>query len=749
MKTSVKPLAISLLGSAVAALSNPAWTQESSSRGPIEEVVVTAQFREQNLQDTPIAITALNASMLAARGHASVIDVAASAPSVTLQPASAGMGNSIAASIRGIGQYDFNLAMEPGVGIYIDDVYHPTLFGSIFDLLDLERVEVLRGPQGTLAGKNSIGGAIKLYSKRPTGSGDGFLEATYGEGSRVDFRGAYDFSLVPDLLFMRLSGVSKRQDGHVKRVDYGCATGLAPAHTLGSGCRIGSEGSKDYQGLRASLRWVPTEKLEVNFSADAAQDDAGANPSILVGTLRPVASTPYIAPNHYTSYAAYNGDGYSVPDVSRAEGFGYAAEVGYEIAPDLAFKSITAYREYEAEMGMDIDGSPLPVQSQHYVLEYESFTQEFRLSGVALQEALNYTGGLYYFRGRGFTQGRVDLGATGDFLTGDPADTDHIAAFLHASYQLTESWDVSLGLRYTDEEKEISYSRRDPENPSQLAAPPYGPLSGSSAVSAEERVDYRFSTNYRWTPDFMTYATVSTGYKGGGVNPRAYVPSQVVPFGPEELTAYEIGFKSDWFDNRARLNVSGFLNDYEDIQLTILTGYGGFALSAVPLNVGEAEIKGIEFELQMEPIDGLMIDVSGSRLDFEYKSLTAEAQASGIQYGMWREYTPEKQGALGIQYEIGLGRYGSLTPRFDVVHQGSFYANATNDRTNQTDSYTYSNARLTYRSPKDDWEVALAVYNLSDKEYFVNTFANLSSGTISKTPARPREWALSFRYNFQ
>jgi iron complex outermembrane receptor protein len=173
-------------------------TLAAETVGVLEEVLVTAQFRSERLQDTPIAITAITADMLQQRSQTSVQEVAAQAPNVTLTRASAAFGPSVSASIRGIGQYDFNPALEPGVGMYVDDVYYSSLTGTIFDLLDLERVEILRGPQGTLAGRNSIGGAVKLFSKRPTGDGSGFIEASYGAYNRVDVRGSADFALIPE-----------------------------------------------------------------------------------------------------------------------------------------------------------------------------------------------------------------------------------------------------------------------------------------------------------------------------------------------------------------------------------------------------------------------------------------------------------------------------------------------------------------------------------------------------------------------
>ena len=223
----------------------------------LAEVVVTAQFREQNLQQTPIAITAVNGEMMEARSQTSLNEIAAQAPSVTLAQQGGPYGPSMAIYLRGVGQADFNPAFEPGVGIYIDDVYFPTLTGSMLDLLDLDRVEILRGPQGTLAGRNSIGGAVKLYSRMPKGDGTGYVSATYGIRNRVDLRGSADFALT-DSLSARLSGVSKKQDGYVDRLDYGCVypnSGFPRSLSYNTNCVLAREGEINYRALRGILRW--------------------------------------------------------------------------------------------------------------------------------------------------------------------------------------------------------------------------------------------------------------------------------------------------------------------------------------------------------------------------------------------------------------------------------------------------------------------------------------------------------------
>src|SRR5690606_39028125 len=301
LSTPYRMLALTALAQAC----STALAQEQRA-GAIEEVIVTAEFREANVQETPIAITAVTSAMLEARSQTSIFEIAAQAPNVTLKPAGAGTGPSMVAFIRGIGQTDFNYALEPGVGVYIDDVYYPTLTGSLVDLLDLDRVEVLRGPQGTLAGKNSIGGAIKLYSRAPSEDGDASVQATFGSFDRVDVRATGDLTLVEDKLYARVAGVSKHRDGYVDRLDYGCLRPSSNVPTFSvsqlSDCKIGTEGGQSYTAGRVALQWLPSNTVEVGFSADITNDDSEPIPSVLIRvneelTTPPTATTgPFVLP---------------------------------------------------------------------------------------------------------------------------------------------------------------------------------------------------------------------------------------------------------------------------------------------------------------------------------------------------------------------------------------------------------------------------------------------------------------------
>ncbi|MDB6085178.1 MAG: Pesticin receptor, partial [Gammaproteobacteria bacterium] len=286
----------------------------------------------------------------------------------------------------------------------------------------------------------------------------------------------------------------------------------------------------------------------------------------------------------------------------------------------------------------------------------------------------------------------------------------------------------------------------DPTQP----APLVGAINGQRGHYSGSRPDYRLNASYQWTPALMTYATFSTGFKGGGVNPRPFDASQVVPFGQEKIQAYELGLKSELLDRRVRLNLSAFYNDYKDIQLTITNGYGDFFLSAIPLNAGTAHVKGVELESELHPVSGLEMDVSASYLNFKYVSLTSAAVASGIGYDMSTPFTPSTELNAGIQYEIPVHLAGgSIAPRMDVNYQSHFFTNAANGPLNDTQSRTLLNGRLTWRSDEGKWEAAVSGTNLLNKYYYATTFDIVAqSGIATATPAPPRMWKVSVTHRF-
>jgi iron complex outermembrane receptor protein len=738
--------------------------------GALEEVIVTAQFRQENLQETPIAITALSAQMLEARSLTNITEVTGAAPNVTLTPAGQGFGATATAAIRGVGQTDFNYALEPGVGMYVDDVYHSTLFGSIFDLLDLERVEILRGPQGTLAGKNSIGGAIKLFSRKPDGQGGGFVEVTYGQFDRVDLRASGEFEVVPDRLFVRLSGVAKQRDGYVTRYDYACVNpgSGVPSFRKGTDCKIGTAGGQDIHAGRAVVRWIASDDIEVNLIADVTEDKSEVQATTLLLANRPdvrLNGVPYdarfISPSPFVNYATYfdSATGFAQEPISTVSGHGISGTVDWALPAELALKSITAYRQYSGEFANDHDASPLVTQNVFNQVDHRQFSEELRLSGSAF-DRVDWTVGGFYFDSTSNIAGRKIIynapppnlpPATAatllQFLDNDPIKSKSKSAFVHTVWHLTDQLNATLGARYTDEEKSYTFSRRNLDGTPNAVL---GSLNGLTGTYEGNRTDYRGGLDYQWTSDLMTYAQVSTGFKGGGINPRPFFASQVQPFGPETLKAYEIGVKSDLFDRTLRLNLSAFFNEYKDIQLTRLTP----PPIAQPINAGDADVKGVEIEATLRPIDGLTIDASGSWLDFKYTRINPVAIPSASRFAPGvvpvlgvSPNTPEWKGALGIQYEFAAGTSATITPRIDGIYQGNMFGNFGNSPLNEVESYTIVNTRLTWRSG-GSWEAALAVTNLTNEEYFLNLQDFSAAGVVTGQPGRPREWAVSVKRNF-
>ena len=829
-----------------AALSSPAFAQdddtttgtveeqaEETRDGRTDEIIVTAQFREQRLQDTPIAITAVNAEMLEARGQSDVAQVAAQAPNVTLKASGQDGGQGMVAFIRGVGQTDFNFALEPGVGIYIDDVYFATVSGSLLDLMDVERVEVLRGPQGTLAGKNSIGGAIKLFSSKPDGSGGGSVQVTYGSYDRIDVRAHGDFAIT-DNLFARIAGVSKNRDGYITRLDYGMThPGSNVLPTQGGVEKLGTMGGKSLTGGRLSLRWVPDDRLEVNLAGDFTNDnseagvlvtryannaarDANGNPwlvgadgtgipfdcrfvpvSSIYGTSCDTPPTGYDP--RYISYATFTDakpptsqmpfKPFAANPIQHMESWGVQANISYEISSQLSIDSISAYRGWHQFFGQDSDGSPVPQQQLFNELTFEFWSQELRLNGELMDGLVDFTVGGFYSDQEGVFTARVDLPYAGiDFIHGpDTTPSTSKAVFFNSSFHPTPDLTLTGGIRYSEDKKTYTYRRSNPDGtlpgvceffiigapawigmgrvpgPTSIGNSPNCLLTGLWEVSDSfkgNRLDWRAVVDYRFSDQFLAYASVSTGYKGGGVNPRPFFgpssgecsalpPGVIAPcnqlkaFEPETLTTYEAGFKADILDRRLRLNGAAFFNKYEDIILSLSACPGAPCIQ--PNNVGAADVKGLELEVLAYPVDGLSLDGSIAVLDFEYTEL---APGVAVTSDMITPYTPEFAYSFGIQYDYETD-VGTFSTRFDGSYQSEVYGSAVNAPSNFIESYFIGNGRLAWTSADEDWNVALEVQNLFDKYHVLTTFdQRAASGLIAVQPGMPRTWAVTVKRNF-
>jgi iron complex outermembrane receptor protein len=801
----------------LSAIAPPSFAADKPVAAPsdsLEEIVVTAQFRSEKLQNVPIAITALSSESMDSRNMTNLLDVANVAPNVTMFENSAAFGKTNAAFIRGIGQGDFNLAAgEPGVGIYIDGVYFSTTLGSAFDLFDLDRVEILRGPQGTLEGKNAIGGAINMISKKPVGDGSGFVDVTLGDYSRRDFRAAYDMSLIPDSLFLRVAVMEQYRAGYVTRLSYGCVNPQPPAasatnpvvnvdsrgytinnaapdylqgnapNTLGGGCAIGTEGGIDVRGARGQLRWVISDKVENNFTAWVIDDNSEAAAETLVAVVPAALNGPsfygptgfngyllakygqqfdsrFLTKNFYTNYSNFIDldKQEAIPNVSTMHQWGFSNVFDWDLLPKTHLKSITSLLGYWTDWSDDQSNTPLPMAWAYNIVDHQQLTQEFRLTGNAFEQ-LDWATGAFYFHGTSVNRGHINVALIGPFLDFDqnsPAITQNEAIFGQVTEHITDKFGLTAGVRETHESKEYTY---------QSFFGRLGPYTESY-----NHFDWKVGGDYKITPDVMAYATVSTGFRGGGFNPRPFAASQINEFQPEKLTEYEVGLKSDWWDHKLRANVAAFYGNYKALQFNSQaldstgTPYTGIQ------NIGAANIYGYEVEIDARPIGELSITASAGYTGFKYKDLGANIGCAAVanpipapaigsncvggnpSYSDRPVGQPKFKASLGAAYAFAIPGGSTLTPRVDASYQGEFFTDVVNRTPGGTlAARTLLNGRVQWDAANGKWSVAGLGTNLANKQYYVSLFDLRAFGEGMETgqPGRPREWAVNLKYKFQ
>lgn len=800
----------------------------------LPEMVVTAEFRKKEIQDTPLSITAVNSDTLESRNQITLDQVSAQAPNVSLRAANASSGKSLVAYIRGIGQFDFNPSVESGVGIYVDDVYYSTITGNVLDLLDIDRVEILRGPQGTLAGRNALGGAIKVFSRKPQGTDEGFFQTTFGSYHRIDVKGAGDFA-IRDNLFLRIAGASRSSEGYVTRYDYACKNNLPAPGTpgglttyvpLGSDCELGKEGGQDMTAGRVSLRWEPTDKLEVNFSTNIVNDRSEPTPSILIQARDTSVSslldpsypttvpmwfdndgdgvyTPgvdvgfgnhFATPGTYYNYSTYIDDGTSTPDprfqggtpggdinvykpfvapaINNLESEDYTLRIDNKFNKNVSGLLIASYRKYENTFADDFDGSPLGIRTLLQRMKHEQSTIEARINATLWDDFLDLTLGAFYLDQETKEDARVALNYAGfDVIYGpDKVPSSSKAVYGQFGLNLTDRLNLTLGLRFTKDEKSYTYNRTNPDGTAPAAYNPFAPgtvfpfalpfdagqpannlfagYTGLNISYDNDRFDYRVALDYDVAENIMLYGQVATGYRAGGNNARPFFPSQIHAYEPEEVISYEMGMKSKLWD-QLRFNASIFFNDYTDIQLPLTTCFWAPAApinEQVPClsleNVGDAEVKGAEVEAMWRPTKSLSVDFSFSWIDFKYTRL----EYTEVSADNKAPYSPEFKWSSGIQYRFYLGNLGDLTPRVDITWQDDIFTDATNSPLGIINDYYLVNGRLTWTSPEAKWQAALEATNLLDEYYYLSITDQLdSAGLINGQPGRPREWAFSIK----
>ena len=731
--------------------------QENNSRisGLMEEVTVTARKREEGLQDTPISISAFTGDSLEARGVAQVNDIQNFTPNLTFQNGAAfgGASSSAVIFIRGIGQSDFLPTVEPGVGLYVDGIYYGRSVGSVLDLIDIERVEVLRGPQGTLFGRNTIGGAISIVSKKPAEEFGGYVETTIGSDSRFNGKASVDIPL-SDTVFTKFSVASLSQDGYVDQ--RGVGSDLGDDETLTG---------------RFALLWQASDNVEVNWSVDASRDreagvpyvvnsafytDISPSPNfVLINNTAPPFGCGAVPPNVEGSLAnpnCYNAQYFSEGSVnsgdksfSNVDTFGTSVTVDWAINENMEFKSITSFRQIDSEFAYDGDASPIRIQYITDDFEQEQITQEFQLQGTALDDSLNWIVGLYYFKEYGTNINPVFFRIV-DLQSGGHYENDSQAIFSQITYDFTDRWSITAGLRYTDDTKRF--------DPDQFVINGFGnPLlpSGTPALPPGEveqgADDYTPMVNvsFQWTDELMVYATFSEGFKGGGFHQRVFPPLPEVPsFDPETVKSYELGFKYANDEGSLRVNGAVFQTDYSDLQITNFT-----LVAPVLVNAGDATIDGFELDLQASPFDTWFFEAAVGYLDGDYDSLNPGVVAGGVALNNELERLSKWTGSLGIVKEFDLGDAGLMSARLDWSYRSEFFFDALNtSEIAQDGSYEVVNFNLSWDSADDRFGMKLGVTNLTGEEYALAGSFNGSFGQFNQVYARDTEWTLTGKYRF-
>ena len=761
-----------------ACLAAPAWGQDAPAaeeREPAvyDTIVVTARRREESMQDVPVSVSAVSAAELERQGITNTVDLDEIVPNLQFTSYGTLTGNNSAAQvfIRGIGQTDATPAVDPGVGIYIDDVYMGRSVGGAMDFRDIAGVQVLRGPQGTLFGRNTIGGAVLLSTNEP-GAGN-TIRLGMGEDNLVEGFIALDVP-ISDQLEGRVSFGARQRDGYVQRAI--------------DGTDLGNEDTWTAQG---TLRWEPSADLSFMLRADYTKEDEHGSPFVfleinesqlfpIIGSLiagcpgvgfPPPTPVPMIddprCANDFQDMGPFTNGG-TYPVSSTLENSGVALIAEWDVSDMLSLKSITSGRSLEWTGSRDADNTPLLILHTNYDSQSDQFSQEFQ----ALFDLDTVTGvaGLYYFDEDSFDRLIVPLGTPGTSYDTQRVNmgTEAWAAFTEWTWDMSDALSFSAGLRYTEEEKTIQGSLfnvagvNTPEPAIPTALCPFGgppPTQTGCLFVTTDEYSQDFSSltgsasiQYRWTDTFMTYFRFSQGFKSGGFNQRynAATPGNApIAFDEETAESFEIGFKANPARGM-RLNGAIFTTKYDDIQLT-------YRLGVVPLlfNAGEATIDGAELEWTWSPSADLILDASLGYLDAGYDSIN-DPTIGGITpsavatLNSELPFVPDWTWHFGASYIFHPAPDYELIPRIDVSYTDSMYFDAGNSDNIAPDAVTLVNGSVTLANLAGDWRLALNGHNLTDELYPVagTSSTTTSSGYAEIINARPRSFTLSFTADF-
>jgi len=749
----------------------------------LEEVVVTARKREESLQRTPVAVTVLSSELINDARLMSVKDIEALTPNLNFVVSADGSGSTLQAFIRGIGQFDFAVTTDPGVGMYVDGVYLARSIGANLEFSDIERISVLRGPQGTIFGKNTIGGAINVVTKAPTGEAKFTGELTAGSFGYTGVKAYAEFPL-SEAVAGSVSVIAKQSDGWQKR-------------SVGD-----NAGAEDMMGVRAHLNTDFSSSWNSHLVVDTVSQDQSIYPRVLSdfdgNQFFPFLFNAFVLAPTGSSCCVSN-----LSNIDRSgtvnprerdelDTMGLSWTNTWDLG-NTTLKSLTGYRTIESEALRDSDNSPADFFSVETIFDTDQFSQEFILSNnsgdvdwlvgayYSKEDADHYSGvtvadGLYQVLsslplsvttpdGIPFAFLAAPLDLTLDYDR--TQETESFAAFFNLTYPLSDRLDLNLAARYTSEEKTLrTYTiKRASQTP--IAVPgPTAPAECSNVVAAG--AGSQFTCGEKWSEfspkigldltvndDLLLYGHVSRGFRSGAFNGRPIATEEISVADPETVTAYEIGMKSQWMDRKVRFNGAVFYNDYENQQFLVNQSSAASAAGLILLvdNAGESTLTGMELEMTALLTDALTVSASAAWLDPEYDTYEqidfVTGQVQDLSYREFRD-VPEFTASIYTQYEIETASGGSLKLRADASYRDDIYYS--NEETLSTyerlhaSAFATVNAGVTYRLPGGSWELGVYGRNLTDKREIIGGFGVDAFGSTDVAFNEPRKVFATIRY---
>ena len=686
-----------------------AQSESSESFTGIEEIIVTARKKEEPLQETPVTITALTDTKIQKLYATDLKDLGMSVPNLIINTAASGsFSNSAAVFMRGIGNSDIDSTIDPPIGIFIDGVYVPRSSNSNLDLFDIEQVEVLRGPQGTLFGRNTTAGAIVVRSKRPTGEFGAKARLTMGEYGRRDLRVAVEAPL-SDTVNAKISVLQQKSDGFYKaryltHPDYSVPAQMSYEYDGD----YQDTGGDDLFSVRPMLEFNPNENFTLTLIGEYSKDRSEPTPAINAAKPTMVLSRVYGRPGTgYSNIGTYNfGPGYIHADIK-----GLTAEAVWELEGGT-LTSITNYRETEYQYKGEIDWTDAPMFGIVRTEPHEQKSTELRYN-TDLNDRLSLTAGIYYFEQEYELRRDTFINTSGAFLAhiiGVTTQThEQQSVFADLTYAINDRLNVSVGGRYTKEEK--SFMQK--------------PFSVGN-VAAEIHKDDEWSNfgpkvgiDYQIDEDKLLYATIARGFKSGGFNGRGGTPTTLGPFDEESVDALEIGLKADW-GSTLRTNVAFYLMRFEDLQRTVIRPLINCGCpnpqETITANAAEAEIKGIEIEIEWVPNDNFNLGVALAFNDAGYEEYFADVFGTGAQdySGLPLQNAPDITAAINMSYSIDMANNASTVINLGWQYHDDLNASVTGYGPADIDARGLLNASIDYIPAEGNWRISAYGKNLAD-----------------------------------